>query len=151
MQQTNVGSQSRLVLRRTFAASRERVFAAFTEADQMRLWMGPGEYSVVEAKSDLRPGGAYRVTMQDAGGERMVVRGVYRDVRPPERVSYTWAWEEDTPAEEVETLVTIEFAADGTLTNVILTQERFASEESRDRHVGGWSTALDQLATLLRS
>jgi len=151
MHQTNVESQPRLVLRRTFAASRERVFAAFTQAEHMRSWMGPGEYAVIEAQADLRPGGSYRVTMQDSAGERMVVRGVYRDVSPPERVSYTWSWEEDTPEEEVETLVTIEFAADGKLTNVVLTQERFASEESRDRHVGGWSTALDQLATLLAS
>ncbi len=151
MHQTDVESQPRLVLRRTFAASRERVFAVFTQADQMRLWMGPGEYAVVEAQADLRPGGAYRVTMQDPAGERLVVRGVYRDVGPPERVSYTWSWEEDAPEEEVETLVTIEFAARGAQTDVVLTQERFASEESRDRHVGGWSAALDQVATLLAS
>jgi len=149
MQQTDVESQPRLVLRRTFAASRERVFAAFTQADQMRLWMGPGEYAVVDAQTDLRPGGAYRVTMQSPAGERLVVRGVYQDVRPPERVSYTWSWEEDAPEEEVETLVTIELAAHGAQTDVLLTQERFASAESRDRHVGGWSAALDKLAALL--
>jgi uncharacterized protein YndB with AHSA1/START domain len=151
MQQTDVETKSRLVLRRTFAASRDRVFAAFTQADQLRLWMGPGEYAVVEAQADLRPGGAYRVTMQKAAGERVAVRGIYRDVRPPELVSYTWSWEEDAPEDEVETFVTIEFATSGTHTDVVLTQERFVSEESRDRHAGGWSTALDQLATLFAS
>jgi uncharacterized protein YndB with AHSA1/START domain len=55
------------------------------------------------------------------------------------------------PEDEVETLVTMEFTANGAQTDVVLTQERFVSEESRDRHIGGWSIALDQLETLLSS
>ena len=134
-----------LVIRRTIAAPRAAVYAAWTQADQMRKWAGPGEITAAEVESDPRVGGKYRITMQKPDGERLVVRGVYRDVREPERISYTWAWEEDSPADETETLVTVEFHDRDGKTDLVLTHEGFASDESRDGHNGGWNGALDKL------
>lgn len=145
MSDTKIKAPS-LVIRRTIAAPRARVFAAWTQPGQMRKWAGPGEITVPECECDPRVGGTYRITMQQANGERLVVRGVYREVREPERLSYTWGWEEDSPADEIETLVTVEFHDRDGKTDLVLTHEGFASEKSRDGHNAGWDGALEKLA-----
>ena len=149
MNDTKTQAAPRLVIRRRFAAPRARVYAAWTQPEQMRQWAGPGSFTVPEMESDLRVGGAYRMTMQKPGGERMAVGGVYREVTEPERISYTWRWEEDSPAEEVDTLVTVEFRDLGDETELVLTHEQFASDESRANHEGGWDASLDNLAQFL--
>jgi uncharacterized protein YndB with AHSA1/START domain len=149
MNDTKTQPAPRLVIRRRFAAPRARVYAAFTQPEQMRRWAGPADMTIPEMEADLRVGGAYRMTMQNPNGERMAVGGVYREVTAPERISYTWRWEEDSPDEEIDTLVTVEFHDLGDETELVLTHEQFASEESRANHQGGWDAALDKFATFL--
>ena len=62
----------------------------------------------------------------------------------------TWLWEEDDPADEHETLLTLEFNEVGDETELVLTHERFASTESRDRHAEGWTAVLTQLEPVVR-
>ncbi len=149
MNDTRMQAPGRLVIRRTFAAPRARVYAAWTEPEQMRRWAGPEGFSVPEMEQDPRVGGTYRMTMQQPDGERISVRGVFREIEPPERISYTWRWEEDTPEAEIETLVTVEFHDRGAETELVLTHDRFVSEESRAGHEGGWNSALDELGRFL--
>jgi uncharacterized protein YndB with AHSA1/START domain len=151
MNDTKTQAPPRLVIRRTLAAPRARVYAAWTEPEQMRKWAGPGEITVPELESDLRVGGAYRMVMQKPDGERLTVRGVYREVRPPERLSYTFRWEEDSPEEEIDTLLTVEFHDLGEKTELVLTQEQFRNEESRDNHELGWKASFDNLARIVEA
>lgn len=145
MSDTKTQAAPRLVIRRKFAAPRARVWAAWTQPEQMKQWVGPGEITAPEIESDLRVGGAYRIVMLRPDGERWPVRGVFREVKEPERLSYTWRWEEDSPELEHETLVTVEFHDLGNETELELTHEQFAAEESRDGHQDGWNGALDKL------
>jgi uncharacterized protein YndB with AHSA1/START domain len=149
MNDTKTQAAPRLVIRRRFAAPRARVYAAFTQPQQMRQWAGPGDVSVPEMEADLRVGGAYRMTMLQPDGQRMAVGGVYRELNEPERISYTWRWEEDSPDEEIDTLVTVEFHDLGNETELVLTHEQFASEESCANHADGWDAALDKFASFL--
>jgi uncharacterized protein YndB with AHSA1/START domain len=149
MANTNTQSPMKLVVRRTLPAKRERVFAAWTQADQMRKWAGPGEVKAAEVECDLRVGGKYRIGMLRPDGETWYVGGIYREIREPERISYTWRWEEENPADEFDTLVTVEFHERGEQTELVLTHEGFANEESRSGHEGGWGQAIDKLATLV--
>ncbi len=73
--------------------------------------------------------------------------GVYREVRPPERLVYTWRWEAQPELEE--TLVTVEFHDKGEATEVILTHAYFPTAKARDDHNRGWNGCLDRLAKLL--
>ncbi|MGZ3517114.1 MAG: SRPBCC family protein [Vulcanimicrobiaceae bacterium] len=150
MNDTKTKTPPRLVIRRKLAAPRARVYAAWTKPEQMRNWAGPGDITAPEIESDLRVGGTYRIMMQKPDGERIAVRGVFREVREPKRLSYTWRWEEDSPDHEIDTLVTVEFRDLGDETELVLTHEQFASEESRDAHEGGWNGALDKLAIFLK-
>ncbi len=148
MNQTQTPILPRVVLRRKYNASRERVFAAWTQPDIAAKFLGPGDITIPEVQMDVRSGGSYRITMLKPDGERMVARGTYREVRPPERLSMTWRWEEDDPADEHESLLTLEFNELGSGTELVLTHDQFISAESRDRHEQGWSIIVDQLAEI---
>jgi uncharacterized protein YndB with AHSA1/START domain len=137
-----------LTLRRRYTAPRARVFAAWTNPEIAATFLGPGDVKVPEIRMDVRTGGSYSITMLMPDGERMVVTGVYREVVAPERLSMTWRWQEDDPADEFDSLVTLEFNELGAETEVVLTHAQLRSVESRDRHEGGWSDILDQLAKI---
>ena len=47
------------VITRRLAAPRALVFAAFTEAEHLRHWMGPKGFTMSHCRVDLRPGGVF--------------------------------------------------------------------------------------------
>jgi uncharacterized protein YndB with AHSA1/START domain len=145
---TPVAGQS-LVLRRTYAAPRQRVFDAWTNPELAAKFLGPPDVAVPKIDMDVRTGGSYRIAMLRPDGETWYVGGIYRDVRPPERLSMTWTWEEDKPEDVHETLLTLEFNERDGGTELVLTHEQFATVESRDGHEKGWSGILEQLAAVL--
>jgi uncharacterized protein YndB with AHSA1/START domain len=152
MEETNI----KLQLTRVFDAPRELVWRAWTDAEQFKAWFKPScEASLQSLKMDIRVGGRYRIQMRNADGEFYTSVGIYREVKPPERLVFTWAFEKDGSGEEFgevepcEMLVTLEFRARGKQTELLLTHEKFASVESRDRHEHGWSSCLDQLVKFL--
>ena len=138
-----------LHLRRTVPAPRERVFQAWTRPEDLKRWAGPGDLTTPLAEVDLRVGGRYRIHMQAPDGTLHRVAGTYREVVPPEKLVYTWAWEEKP--EEGETLVTVEFLDRGRGTEVVLTHERFPNAAVRDRHEHGWGGCLDKFGALFAS
>jgi uncharacterized protein YndB with AHSA1/START domain len=148
----------KLRVSRTFDAPRERVFQAWTDPAQLKKWFHPDEtVTTVSAKADVRVGGKYRIQMKHPDGEFYTGVGTYREVKPPERLVFTWQWEKDGSEpdfgepEQPETLMTLDFLARGKQTEVILTHENFASTESRDRHEHGWNGCLHQLAKFVEA
>ena len=136
-----------LSLRRTFQASRERVFRAWTTPEEIMRWKGPGDRTTPVVEVDLRVGGAYRVHIRTPDGVEMRLVGVYRVVDPPKKLVYTWSWE--TNPEMGETLVTVEFLERGRATEVVLKHELFPTAEAREKHEEGWCGSLDKLETIL--
>ena len=136
-----------LSLRRTFQASRERVFRAWTTPEEIKRWKGPGDRTASVVEVDLRVGGAYRVHMRSPDGGEMRLVGVYREVDPPKKLVYTWSWEANP--EMGETLVTVEFLERGRATEVVLRHEFFPADEVRDQHAQGWHGSLDKLEKIL--
>lgn len=141
-----------LEIKRLIKAPRERVFDAWVNPEQLKKWFGPDDDFVVPlAKVDLRVGGKYRIQMKNSDGEFHTAAGTYREVKPPERLVFTWAWEKDGSepdfgeVEPTEMLVTLEFHAHGNQTELVLMQEKFASVESRDRHEHGWNGCFEKL------
>ncbi len=137
-----------LTIKRRFNAPPAKVYAAWTDPEKMKRWMGPGEVKTVRAESDVRAGGRYRILMVNSAGEEHDVSGVYREVITNEKLVYTWAWK-STP--ERESLVTVTFKPDGEGTLFTLLHEQFFDEDARDRHNGGWNGALEKLAAFLEA
>lgn len=138
-----------LVIERAFAAARTRVFEAWTSPEVLRRWWGAGpDWTSPAVEIDLRPGGRYRLSMQDPSGVVRSVGGEYVEVDPPRRLVYTWAWESHGAEDDPATLVTVEFRElSAAETAVILTQTGFADGERRDLHREGWELCLANLGT----
>jgi uncharacterized protein YndB with AHSA1/START domain len=82
-----------IVTERLFAASRERVFAAFTQPELVARWWGLRDDETIVDALDLRVGGAWRFVERKGDGTEQAFRGIYREVTPPERLVYTFEWE----------------------------------------------------------
>ena len=134
-----------LNVRRFIAAPRARVFAAFTDPNDYAQWVGPGPCQCLEAKLDAREGGTFKVRMKTASGGEMEVRGEYLEVRNPERLVFTWQWD-DPEWDKATSQVTVNFLELDGGTDVQLTHERLPSVTSRDNHTQGWSGSFDKLA-----
>jgi uncharacterized protein YndB with AHSA1/START domain len=130
-------------VRRTIRAPRQRVFDAWTKADQLKTWHAPGPMTVSLAEIDLRPGGAYRIHMREPDGKEHRVSGVYREVDPPKKVVYTWGWEGDHVVKD--SVVTIEFHERGDATEVVLTHAGIFDDQERGSHEKGWTAIMDKL------
>jgi uncharacterized protein YndB with AHSA1/START domain len=112
----------------------------------MTRWWGVGDSpKPATAETDLRVGGRFRVQFWTKD-EHNSVSGIYREVVPNRKLSFSWAWQ-STP--ERESLVTIELnpVTEGTM--LTLTHEQFYDEKARDDHSRGWNLTLDRLETFL--
>ena len=139
---TATATKPSLTIKRRLNAPPAKVYAAWTDPEKVKGWMGPGEIKAKSVECDLRVGGSYRWVMVAPSGEEHDVGGVYRELVPNEKLVFTWTWK-STP--ERESLVTVLLKPDGTGTLLTLTHEQFFDEEVRDRHNHGWHGALDKM------
>jgi uncharacterized protein YndB with AHSA1/START domain len=123
-------------LERRIAAPAETVFAYFTDATRYRLWQG------VDAELDPRPGGLFRVTMNDEG---WVAEGLFLEVEHPKRVVFSWGWVGVDGLEPGESTVEVNLIADGADTLLRLRHSGLPSESACQIHTFGWTEGLDKL------
>src|ERR1700752_2513004 len=83
-----------LVITRIFDAPREVVFNAWSEPERAMRWWGPQGFTTAHCEMDVRPGGTYRVCMRSPEGTEHWQRGVCREVVEPERLVFSFAWED---------------------------------------------------------
>jgi uncharacterized protein YndB with AHSA1/START domain len=76
-----------IVLTRTLAAPREKVFEAWTRAEHVRCWWDPAGYPLAECEIDLRAGGAFRFVNRHSSGTHEFA-GVYREITPPKQLIF---------------------------------------------------------------
>ena len=141
-----------IVTTRTFDAPRRVVWEAWTSPEHLPHWMlGPPGWTMPVCEVDLRPGGSWHFVWRKADGAEMAMRGVYREVVPPERLVSTESWGGDWP-ETLNTLLLVEEDGRTTMTLTVL----YPSKEARDAALGtgmkeGMSQSFDRLAELLRT
>lgn len=134
-----------LEVRRTFPMARERVFHAWTDKAALSRWFAPSdEYTVVVHTLDVRVGGTYRIEMRHKSGTTHIATGNYRDIQPPERLVFTWRWEENPGMPD--TIVTVALHARGKETELVLTHTGFADDAQAGDHKKGWTGCFERLA-----
>ena len=139
-----------LTVSRRYRATRRRVFDAWTTPEIMKQWFSPEGVTNPAIDVDLRVGGAYRVEMLTPDDRRPVAVGTYREITPPQRLVFTWAWEDELDAAHTgQTLVTVEFLDRGEETEVVVTHEGFADEQGCKGHEEGWTGCLACLEGVL--
>ncbi len=140
--------ENSLQLKRTFAAPRDRVFRAWTDAREFAQWFHPStDYKTVITRLDLRVGGKYSLEMHHKGGNIHRLSGAYEEVKPPEKLVFTWCWQQDETL--MESLVTVTFKDLGGSTEVSLTHQNLLTAETREKHNQGWTGCLGQLDAYL--
>jgi len=137
-----------LHLEKVLRASRERVFAACVEPEQLAEWWGPAGFTASSVDLDVRNGGRYRITMQPPDGESFRLSGKYSEVDPPRRLVYTFEWEEPDPDDQ-ETVVKLCFLDDHEGTKLVLDQGPFATDARYALHEAGWTETLERLVQFL--
>lgn len=137
-------SDTTLIIRRTINAPRVKVFEAWTKPDFIKQWFAPSDAFLVPiAEVDLKVGGMYRIGMRPPDREALhIATGIYREIKPPEKLVFTWAWEGEEPMNSV---VTVEFRELGNATEVMLKHEHLPNVESRNKHTEGWVGCLNLL------
>ena len=143
-------SELALHIERVLHASRPLVFEACIDPEELAKWWGPAGFTSPSIEIDPRVGGSYRIAMQPPDGELFYLRGEFREVDPPNRLVYTFVWEEPTPDDQ-ETVVTLSFRDLGRNTALVLDQGPFATEERRALHEAGWTDSLERLEASLAS
>jgi len=123
-------TEREIVMTRDFNAPRAAIFEALTKPELVRRWLlGPPPWWMAECEIDLKAGGAFRYVWRRPEGKDMGMRGVYREVTPPERIVNTEVFDE--PWYEGEAVVTTVLEERGdrtTLTATVL----YDSREIRD-------------------
>lgn len=86
-----------LQIRWTFAALRQKVFEAWTEAEKLNRWLCrvTEQHSTKLLELDVRAGGSHRLEVTTPEGNRMLLSGTYRELKSPGKLVFTWQWEGD--------------------------------------------------------
>jgi uncharacterized protein YndB with AHSA1/START domain len=147
--QVTTPTDREIVLTRIFNAPRQMVFDAFSKPELLKRWFGPRGWSLEVCEVDLKVGGGFRFVLQGPDGKKMGMRGVYREIVPPERSVHMESFD-DYPGESQVTSVFVEQGGKTTMTATVL----YPSKEVRDivlksgmEH--GAAESYDKLAELL--
>jgi uncharacterized protein YndB with AHSA1/START domain len=131
---------------RRIAARPETVFSFFVDPARYRKWQG------IEAELDPRPGGIFRIVV--SGRSRTIMRGEFVEIVPPERLVFTWGWEqfdglpEGMKVEPGKTTVEVTFTRDGDGTILRLRHSGLPTDAALQFHSAGWDLTLDRLVAV---
>lgn len=134
-----------LDLEQEFDVPVSELYTAWTDVEQLKAWFCPDGMEVPDAFANCHEGGDYQITMQSPDGEQHVVAGMYQKVVPMEKLILTWKWQSSPHT----TVVTVLFnSISNNRSKLALNHCEFVDEESKDKHIEGWTSCLNKLKRL---
>jgi uncharacterized protein YndB with AHSA1/START domain len=136
-----------VVITRTFDASREAVFRAWTDPDAVAAWFGPGHLDTPRerVRIDLRVGGRYELTMvQPDGGREFPIGYEIVELREPELLVLR---SDPIPGMHEAVTVRVELHEHGAQTHMTLTDGPYPAGGGHAE--AGWLAAFDKLAAFV--
>lgn len=88
-------TNSAFVITRGFKVSRDRVWKAWSEPDQLKNWWGPKGCSIEIPHFEFRPGGFFHYAMKFTNAPTMWGRFNYREITAPERIVWLNSFSND--------------------------------------------------------
>ena len=135
-------------LHRVLAAPPERVYRAFLDADAQAKWLPPNGFTCKVHAFDPRVGGKYRMTFTNfTTGNGHSFGGVFKELVPNERVSYSDAFEDSNLPGEMTTTVTLKAVSVGTELQIV--QEGIPDAIPEEACYLGWQESLVLLGKLV--
>jgi uncharacterized protein YndB with AHSA1/START domain len=137
---------SDLTIVRTFNASAALVFSMWSDPAHFAAWIGPKGFACPVVELDFRVGGSYRALIVSPEAGDNWFSGTYCEIAPHTRLSFTFTWNNTGPSAGIETLITLDFEERDGQTIQTFRQAPFSSEERRDSHREGWTSAFEKLS-----
>jgi uncharacterized protein YndB with AHSA1/START domain len=133
-------------IQKQFSASRDELYKAWTEENQLKQWWRPMDKELVSVENEIQEGGTVVYTFSND----LKIQGEYKEVQPGQRLVYSWIWElpEDSH-HKCEYLLTVLFNNKDNGSELQVTQENFKNEHSIQPHQDGWEQALENLTAFL--
>ncbi len=86
-------SEREILISRVFDAMPDRVFRAHVDPNALAEWWGPRGYQSRVETWEPRPGGAWRIVQTAPDGTEHPFRGVFQEVVPSKRLTWTFEYE----------------------------------------------------------
>jgi uncharacterized protein YndB with AHSA1/START domain len=138
-----------LKIQKTFNATIDKVYKAWTEPAKISKWFGRGMVSNIQVTQDLSVGGRYRFEMTTGpDGAVTTIDGIFQQIIPNKKLVYTWN-SDSAMYPAADTLVTVEFIDRGNATDIVLEHTNFAFEKFVEGHAVGWTAGFDKLSEFL--
>ena len=158
MQQPTV-NHSTFTLERSFPASPERVFSAFSDPAKKIRWYGDGRNEVLEFTMDFRVGGKDRTRYRTSPSSPLkgaILRNdtFYMEIKPCHRIVISYTMGIETEGENrpfSASLATFELLPSATGTDVLFTEQSAFFEHSDGPEIRrqGWTSLLNKLGEAL--
>ena len=138
-----------IVLCRVINAPRERVFAAWTDPNQITQWFGPAGFKTETLECDIRPGGRWRFIYTGPDGTKWDNRMQFLRIEAPRLIEIEHGSDKDNDPARFHVTVTFDVQSDGK--TVLTMRQLHPTAEQRDAVIGfgavelGYQT-LDKLA-----
>lgn len=130
-------------IERTFAASAEEVFDAWTNPEVMQRWFHCApDWRTPVAEVDLRIGGKVRVVMRKPDGTEVEGQGEFTVIDRPHRLAMTWTFDDDPSNKQ---LIELSFSESEGSTTVLMINSGISKDERRDAQDEGWHGCLEEL------
>ena len=133
---------------RTLSAAPETVFDAWVNPEKLQRWWA-GEQRIVRIHDlDVRVGGAWRISFDTPEGNHFEMQGVYHEVTPPARLSFSWSAARNGES-GTSSMVVVEFvpAESGTLLTIAHHLPPDAPDAASVQP--GWESSLNRLTRLI--
>ena len=100
---------------------------------------------VLAAELDVRPDGRFEVTFRDSSGTEHTCSGVYVDVEPELKLSFSWHWRSEPG---IDSFVTVRLTPQGEGTQMQFEHSRLV-DGSTHNYAAGWRQTFDKLEKVL--
>ncbi|GAC1346785.1 MAG: SRPBCC domain-containing protein [Acetobacteraceae bacterium] len=133
-----------VTVRRTLAAGRAFLFAAWTDPELFAQWFGPRSWTIERCEVDARVGGQWRAWFRRADGGEVYAGGTYLDIDPPGRVVFTWHVDPAGSAADALSVVSVTLSETEGGTAIEINHRKLGTTHAVDMDVG-WNNTLDAL------
>jgi uncharacterized protein YndB with AHSA1/START domain len=141
-------STNRVQLHRIIAATPEKVFRAFTNAEALASWLPPYGFTAKVHEMDVKVGGIYKMSFSNfTTGNSHSFGGEYIEIIPNQVLKYTDRFDDPDLPDEMTTTIQLRAVSCGT--ELIATQEGIPSAIPEEMCYLGWQDSLEKLMKLV--
>ena len=140
---------STLEISKQFQCSKEQLFSAWTEPEQLKQWWKPLGKQLAGVENDMAEGGTVKYLFSD---DNLTIDGTYDKVVNHDLLEYTWNWHfRLEPVNDAGYKLKVRFEGDDSSSAISIVQDGFENAESIQPHQQGWEQGLEQLKSYVEN